>query len=387
MPRTSERREHVVTTTWSLPRGVIVLLGSAGLIITIAGIKAFADVLGPVLLALMLTVAVHPLPNWLRQKGFPSPLAVVVAVLTVWAVLGALVVSLVVSVAQLSSLLPTYADRFDELIAHVDSVLAARGIGSDDIASMVSGIDAGSVFGLIESIVAGTLGVFSNLLFVVVVALFMSIDGMTYSTRIQVLDRIRPDIATAFSSFAGGTRSYLVVSTIFGLIVAVLDGVALWAMGIPLPVLWGLLAFITNYIPNVGFVLGVIPPALLALLQGGPGLMLAVIVVYSVLNVVIQSIIQPKFVGDAVGLSVTLTFLSLVFWAWVLGPLGAVLAIPVTLLAKAFLVDIDPSTRWADIFLSGRPVETPEKDRPTDVDVGGESTPGDEARADNPPPP
>ena len=116
-----------------------------------------------------------------------------------------------------------------------------------------------------------------------------------------------------------GTRSYLIVSTVFGLIVAVIDTAALWVMGIPAPLLWGLLAFITNYIPNIGFIIGLIPVAVLGLLEGGVGLMLGVIAVYCLVNVVIQSVIQPKVVGDAVGLSATLTFLSLVFWAWVLG--------------------------------------------------------------------
>ena len=120
----------------------------------------------------------------------------------------------------------------------------------------------------------------------------------------------------ALAKFAYGTRQYLLVTTVFGFIVAVLDTIALAIMGIPLAITWGLLAFVTNYIPNVGFILGVIPPALLGLLTGGPGLMVAVIVVYCVLNLVIQSIIQPRFIGDAVGLSTTLTFVALVFWAW-----------------------------------------------------------------------
>ena len=118
--------------------------------------------------------------------------------------------------------------------------------------------------------------------------------------------------------------------------------------------LWGLLAFITNYIPNVGFVIGLVPPAILGLLEGGPGLMLAVIAIYSVINVVIQTVIQPKVVGDAVGLSTTLTFLSLVFWAWVIGALGALLAIPLSLLVKALLVDVDPDNRWLMPILSNR---------------------------------
>jgi predicted PurR-regulated permease PerM len=117
--------------------------------------------------------------------------------------------------------------------------------------------------------------------------------------------------------------------------------------------LWGLLAFITNYIPNIGFVIGVIPPAIIGLLEGGARLMIYVVVVYSVLNVVIQSIIQPKIVGNAVGLSPTITMLSLVFWAYTLGAMGALLAVPLTLFAKALLVDADPRSWWLIPLISG----------------------------------
>jgi AI-2 transport protein TqsA len=161
----------------------------------------------------------------------------------------------------------------------------------------------------------------------------------------------RPKITEALRHFAWGTRQYLIVTTVFGLIVAVLDSVALALLGIPLAVTWGLLAFITNFIPNIGFVIGVVPPALLGLLTGGPSLMIIVIIVYCGLNFVVQSIIQPRFIGDAVGLSVTVTFVALVFWAWLLGPLGAILAIPLTLLAKSMLVDVDPQARWAHALL------------------------------------
>ena len=108
---------------------------------------------------------------------------------------------------------------------------------------------------------------------------------------------------------------------------------------------------------NIGFVIGLIPPALLAFFEGGWKLSVYVIVTYLVINIVIQSVIQPKFVGDAVGLSTTLTFLSLIFWGWALGPLGALLAVPITLLAKALLVDIDPATRWAAPLIALSPPE------------------------------
>jgi predicted PurR-regulated permease PerM len=119
------------------------------------------------------------------------------------------------------------------------------------------------------------------------------------------------------------------------------------------PVLWGLLAFITNYIPNIGFIIGVIPPAALGLLTGGWELMVLVIVLYCAVNFVVQSVIQPKFIGDTVGLATTITFLSVVFWTLILGALGALLAVPLTLLAKALLVDADPSMARVQPLLHG----------------------------------
>ena len=123
---------------------------------------------------------------------------------------------------------------------------------------------------------------------------------------------------------------------------AVIDTALLYALGVPGAFVWGVLAFVTNFIPNIGFVIGIIPPAVIALLEGGPGLMLAVIVLYCLVNVVIQSFIQPRYVGEAVGLSTSLTFLSLVFWTWVLGPVGALLAVPMSLFFRAILVEADP---------------------------------------------
>jgi predicted PurR-regulated permease PerM len=142
-----------------------------------------------------------------------------------------------------------------------------------------------------------------------------------------------------------------VVSSVFGVICSVLDIAALQWLTVPLPVLWGVLAFITNYIPNIGFFVGLVPPAMLALLDGGVREMVFVIIAYLAINVVIQTVIQPKFVGDVVGLSVTVTFLATAFWAWALGALGALLAIPLTLLVKAVLIDVDPGSRWLDALI------------------------------------
>ena len=180
----------------------------------------------------------------------------------------------------------------------------------------------------------------SSFFLVVTLLFFLALDAADFPSRLAAT-RHQP-VVEALSSFATGTRRYLLVSTIFGFIVGVIDTAALALMGVPAPIVWGVLSFITNYIPNIGFVIGLVPPATLALLSGGPTLMIQVIIVYCVVNFVIQTLIQPKIVGDSVGLAVTITFLSLVFWAWVLGPLGALLAVPLTLLLKALLVESDP---------------------------------------------
>ena len=189
------------------------------------------------------------------------------------------------------------------------------------------------------------------MVFLLSVMLFLTIESGGFRAKLTVLAVARPDTAVALRRFATGTRRFLVVTTVFGLLTAVVDTVALVALGVPLAVLWGLLAFITNYIPYVGFVIGIVPPAVLALLEGGWPRFLLVVVVYVVVNFVLCSLVQPRYIGDAVGLSLTVVFLSLGFWAWMLGPLGAVLAVPLTLLVKAVLVDAHPSASWMSTLL------------------------------------
>ncbi|QNG21508.1 AI-2E family transporter [Rhodococcus triatomae] len=368
---------------WSIPRGLIVLLAAAGAVVAVAGIRVFAGVIGPVFLALMLTISVQPVQGWAVRRGLRPWMGMVAAVLAVYAILIALVGALVLTTAQLATVLPQYEQAFDDLFAGLRAMLADAGVNDEQIRNTLAGVDLARLVGLLETVLEGILSLASNLVFVLALLLFMAVDGMTVGRRLDVVAGLRPDIRHAIATFTVGTRKYLLVSTVFGLIVAVCDGAALWLMGVPLPLAWAVLSFITNYIPNIGFVIGLIPPALLALLDGGPTLMVWVIVLYSVINFVIQSIIQPKFVGDAVGITVTMTFLSLVFWSWVLGALGALLAIPLTLLVKALLLDIDPSARWAIVLISDEKVDDEkvhdEKDEkehpPTSADGPGSRDP------------
>ncbi len=344
----------------ALPRGLLILLGFAAAGITVAGLKSISGLVAPAFLALVLTIGVHPLRGWLVRRGFPGWAATLVMILTVYAILLALAFSLVVSIARFATLLPSYQQDMANLISEATALLESVGVGRQQINAVTQAFDPSRLVGVATGFLSGLLSVLSNLFFIVTLLLFLALDAAWFPRRLGATEASRGGLVAALVSFARGTRRDLVVSTVFGLIVAVLDVGLLYLLSIPVPLVWGLLAFITNYIPNIGFVVGLVPPAILGLLEGGIPGALGVIIGYSVLNVTIQSVIQPKVVGDAVGLSTSLTFLSLVFWAWVLGALGALLAIPLSLLAKALLVDVDPDSRWLVPLLSGG-AEKPER--------------------------
>ena len=162
-----------------------------------------------------------------------------------------------------------------------------------------------------------------------------------------MLSSQRPGLAQALRTFARDTRRFLAVTGIFRAADRVRGHPASLVARYSLPVLWGLLAAVCNFIPYVGFVIGVIPPALLALLDFGWETMLLVIIVYIILNSLLTSLIAPRYMGDAMGVSTPVTVISVVFWGWVLGPLGAILSMPLTSLLKVLLIDSDPRARWA----------------------------------------
>ncbi len=176
------------------------------------------------------------------------------------------------------------------------------------------------------------------------------------------------------------TRSYFAVAATFGAIVAILDWILLAVLGVPYAWLWALLAFVTNFIPNIGFVLGLIPPALVAWLVIDWQTAVIIAIGYSVLNVVVQTLIQPKVVGDRVQLNTTLTFLALIIWTFLLGGLGAILAIPMTLLIRALFIDSQPQHRWVRaLFSSGPPPGTARRKKKSAPAIAHEPPAPDEA--------
>ena len=346
-------------------RGLNVLLTAAAAIIVIAGLRSFSSSIGPLFLALIVVVTVSPVYSWIRQVGLPPIAATIGLALTAFGVLTIMMAALVWTVTRLVNLLTSdfYTQKLSETQTDIETQLADWGYTRDDLGEAFESLDVTSVAGQVTSALSSVLGITGAVGLILISMLFMVMDTGRFGGSLGVVEQTRPAVVDGLRSFAKRTRSYFLVSTVFGLIVAAFDVVALMILGIPLPLVWGVLSLITNYIPNIGFILGLIPPATLAFFEGGWQLSLWVIVAYTVINVLIQSVIQPRFVGDAVGLSATLTFVSLIFWGWVLGPLGTLLAVPMTLLAKALLIDIDPSSQWAAPLISLSPIP---RDGPTD---------------------
>ena len=319
--------------------GTRTLLTLAAAVIVFVGIWFARDILAPAAVAAVVVIIANPVRQPLERRGWPTWLASTVVVALSYAILAALATLLVVASAQFIAMLPDYADELTQTALAVADWLAGLGISVDSAESAAGALDPEALVGFAAGVADAVFGAATAFFFVLAYVIFMAVDAARFERR-----------GGAFAGAAGGiaaryftsVRRYYVVNASFGLIVAVLDGLLLWALGVPIPVVWAILAFVTNFIPNIGFVIGLIPPAVLALVVGGWPLAVVVILAYSAINVVLQVLVQPKFISDAVGLSLTLTFFSVVFWTLVIGPIGAILCIPLTLLVRSLLLEPDP---------------------------------------------
>ena len=374
---------QIVSNRWALPRGLIILLGLAAALAAAIGLRQFANILGPVALALVLSIAVHPVRRYADRHKLPAWIGIILSLIAVYGIVVGLFAILVIAGIQFASLLQDYAPQFQAFLQDAVRILESVGVSQEKLQSLAGQLSPSRLVDLATSLIGGLAGVLSSVFFIIVLLFFTVADAGDFASKLQHTSIRGRSLAHTFHQFANGTRQYLAVATIFGAIVAFLDVIALWILDIRYAWLWGLLAFITNFIPNIGFVIGLVPPTIIALLDHDVATAIAVVVVYCVLNFVIQTIIQPRVVGVTVGLSATLSFLSLIVWTTILGATGAFLAIPLSLFVKSLLVDVDPEHDWlAPLLSSEKPKEEPElaqADESPAVDATEESHAGETA--------
>lgn len=351
-----------------MPGGLAALLAIAALLVAAQAMDPIRTIVASTFMALNLVIVVWPIQKAL-SRVIPRILASIVAGIAAIAILIALVLSLGWTIAQLVSELTstraqTYLSKFQSMVEEVVDFAQRHNVDVDTVMTeAVTQIQQN--LSTLTSYLAGLLSNITSAIgvmtMIVLILIFMIIDSADFSDRMTRLSqRHNFTLAWALTSFAHGTRRYWVVATVFGLIVALCNWVLLLILGVPLAVVWAMWSFVTNYIPNIGFVLGIVPPAIMALVANSPVTALWVIIGYCVFNVLIQTVIQPRFTGGAVGITTTVAVLSLFLWAYVLGPLGTILAIPATLLLKTLFIDIDPKLRWVNAFIASNPTTSDE---------------------------
>jgi predicted PurR-regulated permease PerM len=310
------------------------LIGTAAFVVIAAGIREAAEVLNSILLAMLLTVTVVPAFDALRRRGVSKALAVVLTTLLLAGVLVTLLGVLGLSGTRLIQVLPEYQERAQELEQGLERLLASRGIDPQRVFSPEL-VDPNRLLGLAAGFLSGLGQVLSQaLLLILIVAFFLAERGIHHHT-------FKP--GGTMARVARDVRQYLVITAFTGLGFAVVVYVLMLVVGTDLPLVWAVLAFIMNYVPNVGIILSVVPPVLLTLLELGWQRAVIVLAGFLVLNFVVDNLIKPRFMQSGLDVPPLVGLLSLVIWAYLLGPIGALLAVPLTIAIRRVLQDADLS--------------------------------------------
>lgn len=334
------------TAAARFPRATTILVALAAATVVAIGMSSIRGILAPTLLTLILVICANPVRTWLLGRGVPPGLATGSVILVVFGLLAGFTYTIIIAFAQFVDMLPDYSDEISQIGTNLGAWLHSLGFGQAQVQSVVSGIDPGNIAGVVTNAIGSIAGITGALVIILTMMILMAADAVYSRIILGQLREHNPNLVLALGDYASNVRRYMVVTTVLGVAQGALNAIALVVLQVPAALLWGLLAFLCSFIPNIGYFFAIIPPILFGYLVGGWPTVIAVIVVYGVINAVVQSIIQPRVVGHAVSLSQTITFFSVLFWAVVIGPIGAILAVPLTLMAKTFLVDADPDSHW-----------------------------------------
>lgn len=317
-------------------RGSQALRTAAALVLVVAGLKAGASFLLPLLIAAFLAMATWPIVKLLK-RWLPDALAIVLSFVTVVFGLAFLSVMMGGSIANFTASLPQYEERFNELGRDAGEWLRGLGVDIPEDKELDLGPEPEDLLRMISSFLQSLVSALSNAAVVLLLMIFMLFEANGLPDKMRrVLKNPEEDLAQA-ERITDSVTGYLSVKTGMSLVTGILWGIFLGILGVDFPVLWGLVAFLFNYIPNIGSVIAAIPPIMLALLQGGPSLALGVVAGNIGINQVMGNVIEPRLMGRRLGLATLVVFISLLFWSWIFGPIGMILSVPLTMVVKIAL--------------------------------------------------
>lgn len=322
------------------------IVGVAATAVLLAIVHASSTIITQFLMAFVIAVATAPLQNWLIRRGLRPILAFLITVISMVIVIGVVITLLTTTLNQFIGDLPQYQEQFAELRSQVTAALQSLGVSESAIQASPAADDVAQS---VASAASWLLGAFANFGFMLALAAFMLLEATVMPAKVRAISG--PSRRQSLDRFVENIRAYVVVTAWVNLLVGIADTVLLLALGVPYAVLWGALAFLFGFIPSVGFLLSLVGPALMALLVSGPTAALIVIVAFIVINGGIQNVILPKRMGEGTDLSAAVVFGSLMFWGFVLGPAGAILSVPMTMIVRLAL-DSSESTRGLSYLMS-----------------------------------
>jgi AI-2 transport protein TqsA len=353
----------------SITGGLVALAAS---IIIFWGVRSLAFILAPLAMAMVITIAILPMPGWLSKKGVKPGLSLVLTILAVVAVLALVVFIMVASLGKLAGYLPTYASNLSTQTSTVESAgsqlsslfnpstpvtttaaltsttasavqQSLAGLNLSELSSIVSPSQVSSVTSAI--IVAAGKAIAQVFVVLFIFAFMLSAAlALQNNKRVEGLTEDSSSVATV-QQFTEEVRQYVNIMTVINFLVAIGDTILLAILGIPFAMLWGVLAFFMGFIPSIGWWISLIPPFLIAWSQFGIGTAVVVLVAYILINGGVQNIVQPKMMGKGLRISPLVVFISVIFWATVLGGMGALIAVPMTMIVMKVLEHYE-STRW-----------------------------------------
>jgi len=325
------------------------LLTAAAFVVVVAGMREAQDILVPFLLSLFIAIIVAPLLNWLRSKGIPTGIAILLIVLLI--LLAGFLIAVLVgsSLTDFSASLPSYQAGLKAKTNDFLAFFEERGLKIVD-ETFMEFIDPGAAMRMTSKLLTGLGNLLGDTFLILLVVVFMLLEAANFGSKMEVaVDPGSPSIDRS-SVFLDNIKRYMVIKTWTSLGTGLIATIWLTLWGVDYAILWGLLTFIFNYIPNIGSIIAAVPPVLLALVLQGPWVALAVALGYLSINMIIGSFLEPRFMGKGLGLSTLIVFLSLLFWGWVLGPVGMILSVPLTISMKIALTSF-PETQWISTLL------------------------------------
>lgn len=327
-----------------------VLIVLAAFVIVVAGMRAAASLIVPFLLAAFIAIICsHPL-LWMKSRRFPTWAALLVIILGIGIFGGLIALVIGDSIADFRGNLPYYQTRLESQVTSIQEWLESSlgiEISTDTFDSY---FDVSSIMGLVTGMLSGLGGMLTNGFMILLTAIFMLLEASAIPAKIRMAlgDKVRQ--TGSLDRFMRTVKRYMAIKSVTSLATGVLVYLALLILGVDFPILWGLLAFLLNFVPTIGSIIAAVPAVILAFIQLGIGPSLLTALCYLIVNNLIGTIVEPKFMGKGVGLSTLVVFVSLVFWGWILGPIGMFLSVPLTMTVKIALEN-DEKSRWLAVLL------------------------------------